>query len=85
MGERCLDERRLRDYGISEDFIVQARPWPDRPAQSPLLRAQPWLDRPAQFALARAQLWLEHLTQSAHVQTRQPPMCAASRHAPARR
>jgi hypothetical protein len=66
MGERCLDERRLRDYGISEDFIVQAHPWLDRPAQSALSRAHPWLDSPAQFALAWAQPWLNHLPQPAH-------------------
>ena len=25
MGERCLDECCLRDYGVSEDFVMQVR------------------------------------------------------------
>ena len=55
MGERCLDERRLRDYGISEDFIVQARPCLGRPAQSAPAQTQHGLHRPAQPPLLREQ------------------------------
>ncbi|KAK9831514.1 hypothetical protein WJX81_004678 [Elliptochloris bilobata] len=36
MGERCLDERCLCDYGISEDFVSQVAGFvvnPDRPGK----------------------------------------------------
>lgn len=48
MGERCLDERSLRDYGICEEFIVQV--WPcsaslSAPWGQPRMLFQTWCDR----------------------------------------